>query len=539
MPDRRLPFTVKDDQEVPREGEIVIVRDWNPDIELNPAAAFTIVLAQRPLAADSPPPGTANVAVCAPASSIRLPATVAEAAVTHETGGTPAVSPLRLSRQAMAAYADGTLLSKHPLSISTRDVFSDGLRQPQLELLGRDLLAAVRRVEAWWRTLDEILSWPRAPARVVRPDQLRARLSATLERIPAPPGNTLADTSIAERIPAPPSSALADTSIVRLREIAAGAQPNAIASSPAELKEDVALARCLAERPEEVAELAAMRAYLDAATPGPQMHELFVDHAVTRERLSFAALLDQPRELESMRATFELFQSGYVEAYTEHHRRHWRAFARLRAILDEGALTAQALVRLNTLRALGRPVGRAALAAYGRMTRGRRACSARELASALREQPLCPDCGITMENGAPSEETEEVLRRLHAALARQQARLAGEAVRRILARGGERIDQFLQIVQASDPAGLAQVLDDQLLAFLQELLSQPVSPTPEALDLFQELARAYPVVSEEQVEAVIGTLRQLLTEKLAVQRAADPAQPTTFRLASAPPPAEP
>ena len=43
---------------------------------------------------------------------------------------------------------------------------------------------------------------------------------------------------------------------------------------------------------------------------------------------------------------------------------------------------------------------------------------------------------------------------------------------------------------------------------------------------------------EEQVEAVIGTLRQLLTEKLAVQRAADPARPTTFRLASAPPPAE-
>ena len=522
MPDRRLPFTVKDDQEVPREGEIVIVRDWNPDIELNPAAAFTIVLAQRPLAADSPPPGTANVAVCAPASSIRLPATVAEAAVTHETGGGQAVSPLRLSRQALAAYAGGTLLAMHPLSISARDVFSDGLRQPQLELLGRDLLDAVRRVEAWWRTLDEVLSWPRAPARVVRPDQLRARLSATLERIPGPP-----------------RSALADTIIARLREIATGAQPDAIASSPAELKEDVALVRCLAERPEEVAELAAMRAYLDAATPGPQMHELFVDHAVTRERLSFAALLDQPRELESMRATFELFQSGYVEAYTEHHRRHWRAFARLRAILDEGALTAQALVRLNTLRALGRPVGRAALAAYGRMTRGRRACSAKELATALREQPLCPDCGITMENGAPSEETEEVLRRLHAALARQQARLAGEAVRRILARGGERIDQFLQIVQASDPAGLAQVLDDQLLAFLQELLSQPVSPTPEALDLFQELARAYPVVSEEQVEAVIGTLRQLLTEKLAVQRAADPAQPTTFRLASAPPPAEP
>jgi hypothetical protein len=142
-----------------------------------------------------------------------------------------------------------------------------------------------------------------------------------------------------------------------------------------------------------------------------------------------------------------------------------------------------------------------------------------------------------MEDGVPSEEAEEVLRRLHAALAGQQARLASEAVRRILARGGERLDQFLQIVQASDLAGLAQVLDDELLAFLRELLSQPVSPTPEALDLFEELARAYPVVSEEQVDAVVHTLRQLLSEQLASQRAADPSRAAAFRLASTPPPA--
>ena len=520
MADRRLPFTVTDDQEVPREGEVVIVRDWHPDMELSPGAAFTIVLAQRPLPAGSPPPSTPNVVVCGPASPIRLPAVVAEAAVTYEAGGAPAAAPLRLSRQALAAYAGGTLLANQPLSIQPGDVFGERLRQPQLELLGRDLLTAVRRVEACWRTLDEILSWPRAPGRVVRPDQLRARLSATLERIP-PATHT----------------ALTDAPVVRLREIAAGARPDAV-SSPAELKEDVALIRCLTERPEEVAELAAMGAYLDAARPGAQMHELLVDQAVTRERISFAVLLAEPQEMASMRAIFELFQSDFAEAYTDHHRRHWRAYARLSAMLDEGALTAQALARLNTLAALGRPVGRAALGAYERMTGGRRACPAPELASALREQPACPDCGITMENGAPSEETGEVLRRLHTALARQQARLAGEAVRQILARGGERIDQFLQIVQASDPAGLAQVLDDKLLAFLQELLSQPVSPTPEALALFQELARTYPIVSEEQVEAVIGTLRQLLNEKLAVQRAADPARPTTFRLASAPPPAE-
>ena len=78
-------------------------------------------------------------------------------------------------------------------------------------------------------------------------------------------------------------------------------------------------------------------------------------------------------------------------------------------------------------------------------------------------------------------------------------------------------------------------LDDELLAFLGELLAQPVSPTPEALDLFEHLARAYPIVSEEQVEAVIETLRQLLTEQLASQRASDPSRPAAFHLASVPP----
>ena len=518
MAERRLTFSVKDDEEVVHQGEVVIVRAWRPDIELTPHVAFTIVLAQEPLTADNPP-RTPNVVVCGPASALRLPASVAEATVAYETGAEPAAAPIRLSPRAMASYAEGALLAAQPLSTSTHEVFAEGAQPPRLHLLARDLLAAARHVEACWQAIDRTLSLPNPSRGAAFPEQLRPRL-----------GDILARVSSGEH------RALAAEPIARMEQIVAGASPEAVGASPAQLAEDVAFIRCLSERPAETAGLATMRAYLAGAKP---CRRLLVDHATTQEQLSFVALLSEPRQLGRMRATFEFYRGEYVATYTQRHQAYWRAFAPMRSALDEASPTVQALTRLNTLSSLGGPLGRAALAAYRRLTRGQRTCPAPELASTLLQQPVCPDCKITLEDSPPIEHVDEVLRRLHAALARQHARLAGEAVHRILARGGGRIEQFLQIVQASDLAGLAQVLDEELLAFLRELLSEPVSPSSEALDLFLELARAHPTVTEEQVEAVIQTLRRLLTEKLASQQAADPSQRAALRLASAPPPSPP
>ncbi|MDP3768426.1 MAG: hypothetical protein Q8S13_10460, partial [Dehalococcoidia bacterium] len=287
-----------------------------------------------------------------------------------------------------------------------------------------------------------------------------------------------------------------------------------------------------AQRTQAAHELASMRDYLDAVKLATEAGELAADRAFTREQLSFVSLLSEPHQLAGMRATFDMFRTSYVSFYVKHHDAYWRAFSRLRTALKDAEPGARALERLNTLRALGRPVGEAELAAYERLSGGPRACAARTLAAQLSEQPRCRDCGIALGEVVPDEEVEAVVRGLGEALARQQARLASEAVRRILARGGERIEQFLQIAQASDQAGLTQVLDDDdLLDFLRELLAEPAAPTPEALDLFEELARAHPLVSAQQVDAVVETLRELLTERLAAQQSTDSA-PSSFRLAS-------
>ncbi|MCH7510854.1 MAG: hypothetical protein IIB19_00650 [Chloroflexi bacterium] len=511
-----MPFTVKDDAGASHSGEFLIVRTWHPDLELNPSAAFTIVLVEQPLQEASPPPTAGAVVVCAPATPVRLPATVAETAIADETGDASPAPPLRLPRSALAAYAEGALLAALPLSTSAQEVFGAGTRQPRLAPLIDHVLAAARLADACWRSIDQMLSSPRPPARVARPQRLRDRLSAALAELPA----------------AAASGATGEAAIARLGEIANGAAPETVVASPATLADDVAFVCCLKEQPKPAAELASMLAYLEAAQPGPQQRRLLVDRATTREQLSFVTLLSEPHRLDGMRATFEIFRNDYIAAYSEHHRRYWQAWARLRAVLDEAAPIAQTLARLNTLSALGQPLGRTALTAYRRLTREPRSCSPQDLEAMLRERPGCQGCQVTLEIGVPSEETEEVLRRLQAALSRQQARLANQAVRRILARGGERIEQFLKIVQASDLTGLAQVLDDELLAFLSELLAQPVSPAPAALDLLQELIRAHPTVSEEQVEAVTQTLRQLLIEQLASQQAADPSREAAIRLAA-------
>jgi hypothetical protein len=320
----------------------------------------------------------------------------------------------------------------------------------------------------------------------------------------------------------------------RLQRIVEGELPARVVASPAALAEEIASVRCLLDDRRSAELLAAMQLYLEQAVAGDANAELAVERAFVREQLSFVTLLLERHRFDSLRATFETFRQEYADVYARHHAAYRQAIARARTSLDDAQASARALARLNSLRPLGRPVGQATLAAYERL-RGTTVCAAEALEAALREQPRCPECGVTLEDAAPVKETARVIRDLHGALATQQSRLASEAVRRILGRGGERLDLFLQIVQASDTAGLTQVLDDELLVFLRDLLAEPVVPTPEALDLFEQLARAYPVIDEAQVDAVVHTLRQLLTEAIAARRAADPAEQAAFRFASLPP----
>ena len=517
MADRRLPFSVHDDAGEARQGEILILRSWQSDVKPNPAAAFTIVLSEQPLPEGETPQLSANVALCAPVRGVRLPAAVSEAAAVYGETAPAEPAPIRLSRSAHQAFADGTIFAPPAISITSREMFTGERPTPRLETLALQLIRSSGADDGHWRAMDEALSLPREPSRTATPEIIRTRLRALLNRTAAGAGG------------APAAAA-----IERLAQIADGAAPAAVTAASGTLADDIAFLRCLEEQPAAAAELSRMRLYLDGAHPASRNGELAGDRALARELISFVTVLAQPHRLEGIRASFEMFRAAYAVAYVAHHEAYVNDAASLRTDLEEASPGAAALRRLNTLRGLGGPLGRAELAAYDRLSETSELCRAEDLEASLRGQPVCPSCGISMEGRVPTVEAEQTLRRLQVALARQQDRLAGEAVRRILARGGERLQRFVEIVQAADVAAMTRVLDDDLLTFLDELLSQPLSPTADALAVFEELVRAHPSVGGDDVDGVAETLRRLLTEQLEAQRTADPTGTATFRLATEP-----
>ncbi len=371
---------------------------------------------------------------------------------------------------------------------------------------------------AYWDAANEVLSWPREPARVALAQNVLTRLRPLLRKTSAliPHGGETVEP------------------LARVQEVAAGTPPQRVFASAAAFADAIAFVRSLQEGRDGVDELLAMRAYLAEATVPENRPALVVDHAATLEQLSFIALLIEPHRIDSMRAAFETFRSAFSSAYVDHHARYWKAFGKLARTLHGLAPAARSLERLNSLRALGPAVGEEALAGYRTLSSSGPACTTNDLQKALVERPVCGSCGLTLKDSLPSEQTDDVTHRLNSALATQQQRLASEAVRRILARGGERLDRFVEVVQAADTASLAQVLDGELLVFLQELLAQPVAPTPEALHLFEQIALAHPVVTEEQVDLVVETLRGLLREQLAAQRDSDGSRVPSFYLTTPP-----
>jgi hypothetical protein len=390
----------------------------------------------------------------------------------------------------------------------------------------------------------------RAPAETGRPivAALRSLLQSAGEAlgVVAPGAGPLVEPRarqggrVAEPPPAPlvepierPGLVPARRALERLTAVARSPALGAVADlypAPMALAEDIFLARCLLRDPPAALELAAMRDFLARAVVPERLSELAMDRTVSLEQISFATLWAEPHRLESMRATFEYFRGRFRAALLAQHASYWRDMRRLRLSLEDGEAAARALARLNSLEQLGRPLGEDALAQHGRLLAAVQDCPLVErLEDVLGVAASCPACGLTLADQPPSAEADAVLRRLSRALSQQMTRLSGEAVHRIIARArGERIEQFLQVVQASDLAGLVSVLDDELLEFLRDLLAgEPATAAPPVLD---RLRRAFPIVSEGEIEAATEVFRRLLQQAISEQRRARPDRTPTVRL---------
>ena len=98
-------------------------------------------------------------------------------------------------------------------------------------------------------------------------------------------------------------------------------------------------------------------------------------------------------------------------------------------------------------------------------------CSQQESSLDLSNEPHCPECQITLAQVLPSAELARLAPQVDLALGGKTRELSRRLVEKVLAgRTDERWLEFLQIVQASELSSLANTLDNDLVAFIKQVL---------------------------------------------------------------------
>ena len=130
-----------------------------------------------------------------------------------------------------------------------------------------------------------------------------------------------------------------------------------------------------------------------------------------------------------------------------------------------------ALALLNSIPELGEPVGTELEQEYLIIEERMGRCDINPQDIPLHSHPRCSRCHMALGETPPTQDLELFLAELDRALGEQNRRLSRVLVDRILHEGtDQRLENFLNIVQASDLSVLSNTLNDELAAFIRRLL---------------------------------------------------------------------
>ena len=214
-------------------------------------------------------------------------------------------------------------------------------------------------------------------------------------------------------------------------------------------------------------------AFLELASVDDARRELLMERDALASRLRDPGLLTSPRQWPALAEDASRFARAYADAYVKHHDAYHAQMELLAHRMAEVAVGGRALARLNSVAELGRPVSPELTALCEELLNGVRTCGAVVDPDAIARDAVCLACGVRLGATPPTDEVDSLAAYVREALGEQNVRLARAVVHRLLSRDDhERLDRFIQVVEVSDLSGLANVLDDELTAFLGALLRE-------------------------------------------------------------------
>ncbi|MEE8443500.1 MAG: DUF6079 family protein, partial [Dehalococcoidia bacterium] len=214
--------------------------------------------------------------------------------------------------------------------------------------------------------------------------------------------------------------------------------------------------------------------YLRQAHVPEDMGALLLQRQTLMATLQLSELTSTSFYVQAVQAQIARFREEYHRTYVSHHDTYHQEIASLCSQLEETRFQAQALERLNGIADLGEPVAVEALERFNNLLSELAACPTASSRLSLNRAAVCRGCAMTLGRRAPSREVATAIQEVGRGLKEQNQRLSLRVVHRILdGQVDERIRRFVQVVQASDVSGLVNVMDDNLVAFLHEVLSKP------------------------------------------------------------------
>jgi hypothetical protein len=176
-------------------------------------------------------------------------------------------------------------------------------------------------------------------------------------------------------------------------------------------------------------------------------------------------------QLDALEARFERFKWSYATYYQAAHE-EWRAeLGKIETILEEGKKYRSALRRLQTIPALGS--GSEVCDEFDRLNREVVRCRWQgRLAPEI--TPRCPSCHFVIGTTSPRSNLDEITTQIRRLLEGKLAQLSQGIVRRLIRhhQGNHRLEGFLKMTQAAQAGALIDMLDDELTAYLGELLEE-------------------------------------------------------------------
>jgi hypothetical protein len=237
------------------------------------------------------------------------------------------------------------------------------------------------------------------------------------------------------------------------------------------LEEDLAALDQLSRLSEWQDDIRSTREYLVSAAVPLTMAELSVQSQALKEATSSGPLLGSKRGWEGLAPEITRFKSQYSTAYRAHHQDVHQSLPAYLRELEAARRKMHAHSLLNALPELGEPSGDGLFEDLGGIDPGPSPCRQDSAALDLDATPGCTSCQLGLDWSIPDGELARLVAAIDGVLEDKNRRLSNLLVERVLeGNNDQRLGDFITIVQASDLSALSNTLNEDLLAFIRQLL---------------------------------------------------------------------